>query len=127
MKEKTTNNLELLLSLIPILVTTILFNKYIILTQDVDDNQIWHWFQLLQWAAIYFSIAYLSEKYIFILGFAFTYPFLYDSILYLSLGHPIDYAGANGFGADYSLTFPVKILLFVIGVLLITISWVKEK
>lgn len=127
MKEKIIYNLELLLSLLSILIVTALFNKYIILTQDVGDNQVWHWFQLLQWAVVYFSIAYLSKRYMFVLGFAFTYPFLYDSLLYLSLGHPINYIGETGYGADYSFSLPVKIILFMVGLLIIIYSWMEEK
>lgn len=118
-------NFQVLVSLLLILSTTALFNKYIIETQDLGDTQIWHWFQLLQLSVIYLSVAYFSKGFLITLGFVFTYPFLFDSFLYYLLGLPIDYGGYEGYGAEYSLNFFTKIILFIIG--LIIISWRIKK
>ncbi len=69
--------IKVLVSCYLILMATAWFNKGIRDTQDKDDNQSWHWRQLIQWITIYGAIAMLTDEWFLVLGFGFTYPFFY--------------------------------------------------
>jgi len=116
-----------------ILVVTAIFNKHIVDTQDVDDSQKWHNSQLMCWVAsnslILYLLAQLPSEYLFelfgisitklmlvMVGYALTYPFVYDSLLNLLRGERFTYIGYENFGKKYTLGVWEKVVLFIAGV-----------
>lgn len=118
--------LKVLISCYLILIATAWFNYDIIQTQQIGDSQQWHVSQLVQWIVFYGSIAYITGKWLLISGFALTYPFFYDGLLNTFLGKQWFYSGIEGYGADYTLDYRIKIVLLVIGSALIFYDKIKE-
>lgn len=102
-----------------ILFLTALFNEKIVETQDYDDDQSWHIYQLLQWLGIYGAIAYLSGKWLLVIGFGLTYPFFYDGILSLLMNKNWVYLGDPKTGARYTISAKIKIISLITGIILI--------
>lgn len=117
--------IKVLLSCYLILIATAYFNKKIIDTQDFEDNQSWHWYQLLQWIMIYGAILWISGKFLLIGGFALTYPFLYDGLLNLFRSKKWFDEGDEGFGKSFTIPKRIKILLFVSGIIILVIECLR--
>lgn len=111
--------LKTIISFIVITIITAWFNYYIVLTQDVDDNQFWHIIQFIQWTVIYIAIIWFSKEYLVFTGYALIYPFLYDGLLNTFLGKEWFYSGIEGYGANFTLDYKIKIILFVIGLFIL--------
>lgn len=109
-----------------ILIATAWFNYDIVLTQQVGDNQQWHISQLIQWIVVYGSIAYLTGKWLVVIGYALTYPFFYDGLLHTFQGTGWFYQGYEEYGANFTLDYRIKIVLLVLGLALIFYNKVKE-
>lgn len=112
--------LKVLIGCYLILIATAWFNKKIIDTQDFEDDQSWHWYQLLQWIMIYGAILWISGEFLLMGGFALTYPFLYDGLLNLFRHKQWFYEGEEGFGKSFMIPKKIKILLFGLGLIILT-------
>ena len=111
--------LKTISSFIIITVITAWFNYYIVLTQDIGDNQFWHIPQLIQWIVVYAVITWFSKEYLILVGYSLMYPFLYDGLLNIFLGKEWFYGGVDGYGADYTIDYRLKIVLFSVGLFII--------